>query len=64
MLDLIWVLLNIRFWLAWLIASVCVVLCLWLFPGWSEEYYFGVFVIVMAGVFFAGRRREKETHER
>lgn len=57
MLELIWALLNIRFTLAFVIASICVVLCVWLFPGWPDEYFFGVFVLVMAGLLFAGRRR-------
>ena len=59
MLELIWALLNIRFTVAFVIASVCVVLCVWLFPDWPEEYLFGVFVIVMACLLFAGTRRGK-----
>lgn len=57
MLELIWVLLNIRFTLAFVIAPICVVLCVWLFPGWPDEYFFGVFVSVMACLLFAGSRR-------
>jgi hypothetical protein len=58
MLELIWALLNIRFTLAFLVASVCVVLCLWLFPGWPEVYVFAVFVLVMGTLLFVGRKRE------